>query len=202
MEFVFILSVQFAKGIECLKNKHNDILWVKLDQGFFNLEKEIFLAVVYISPANSTNNIPDMVSVYSHLLDDIENYSPFSDIMIQGDFNAYTNTHAEFVLNDEVDHCNLDDVHYKYDNILPRNNLDHKRTNNSGEMLLEICKESSLRIINGRTTGDLYGKHTCITYNGCSIVDYTIVSQELLNCISIFQVDKFTALVKPLSNCM
>ena len=156
MEFVFILSVQFAKGIECLKNKHNDILWVKLDQGFFNLEKEIFLAVVYNSPANSTNNIPDMVSVYSHLLDDIENYSPFSDIMIQGDFNAYTNTHADFVLNDEVDHCNLDDVHYKYDNILPRNNLDHKRTNNSGEMLLEICKESSLRIINGRTTGDLY----------------------------------------------
>jgi len=42
--------------------------------------------------------------------------------------------------------------------------------------------------------GDLYGKHTCITYNACSVVDYTIVSQELLNCISIFQVDKFTAL--------
>ena len=79
---------------------------------------------------------------------------------------------------------------------MPRKNLDHKRTNNSGKMLLEICKESSLRIINGRTTGDLYGKHTCIkfTYNGCSVVDYTIVSQELLNCISIFQVDKFTAL--------
>jgi hypothetical protein len=40
----------------------------------------------------------------------------------------------------------------------------------------------------------VYGKHTCITYNGCTVVDYTIVSQELLNCISIFQVDKFTAL--------
>ena len=77
---------------------------------------------------------------------------------------------------------------------MPRNNLDHKRTNNSSKMLLEICKESSLRIINGRTTGDLYGKHTCITYNGYSVVDYTIVSQEWLKCISIFQVDKFTAL--------
>jgi hypothetical protein len=59
-----------------------------------------------------------MESVYSHLLDDIENYSQFGDIMIQGDFNAYTNTQADFVLNDEVDHCNLDDVHYEYDNIL------------------------------------------------------------------------------------
>lgn len=45
--------------------------------------------------------------------------------------------------------------------------VDHKRTNNSGKMLLVICKESSFRIINGRTTGDLYGEHTCITYNGC-----------------------------------
>jgi hypothetical protein len=40
------------KGIKCLKNKHNGILWVKLDQGFFNLDdKDIFLAVVYISPS-------------------------------------------------------------------------------------------------------------------------------------------------------
>jgi hypothetical protein len=81
--------------------------------------------------------------------------SQFGDIMIQGDFNWYTNK-ADFVLNDEVDHCNLDDVHYKYDNILPRNNLDHKCTNNSGIMLLEICKESCFRIINGRT------QETCI----------------------------------------
>ena len=67
----FVASL--IKVIQCLKNKHNDILWVKLDQGFFYLETNIFLAVVYFSPANYNNNIPDMESVYSHLLDDIEN---------------------------------------------------------------------------------------------------------------------------------
>ena len=31
-----------AKGIKCLKNKHNDILWVKLDHGFLTLKKKFF----------------------------------------------------------------------------------------------------------------------------------------------------------------
>jgi hypothetical protein len=52
------------------------------------------------------------------------------------------NTQADFVLNDEVDHCNLDDVHYEYDNILPRKNLDHKRTKN---YFYEYCEKWNYR---------------------------------------------------------
>ena len=39
-----------------------------------------------------------MESVYSHLLDDIENYSKFGDSMIQGDFNAHINTQPDFCI--------------------------------------------------------------------------------------------------------
>ena len=124
---------------------------------------------------------------YSVLLEDIVKYSKVGDIIIQGDFNAYTNTISDFVLHDEFNHSNIDDVFYKHDTNLPRNNLDSKRINNSGKHLLNVCKEAGLRILNGRTTCDLFGRPTCFTYNGCSLVDYTIVSNELLHSIDFFK---------------
>ena len=42
----------------------------------------------------------DQESVYAHLLQGIEKYSKFGDIMIQGHLNAYTNTNGDFILND------------------------------------------------------------------------------------------------------
>ena len=54
---------------------------------------------------------------------------------------------------------------------LPRNNLDSKRLNNSGKSLFSLCRDTSLRIVNGRMIGDLLGNFTSIHYNGCSVVD-------------------------------
>ena len=42
-----------AKGIKILQKSHPDILWVKLDHTFFNLNRHIYLATIYISPENS-----------------------------------------------------------------------------------------------------------------------------------------------------
>ncbi|CAC5395574.1 unnamed protein product [Mytilus coruscus] len=135
--------------------------------------------------------------MYTQLLEGIVKYSKLGDILIQGDFNAYTNTMPDFIVNDEKSHSSNDDVFYKFDNSLPRNNLDCKRVNNSGKHLLNMCKESGLRILNGQTTCDLFGRPTCITYhayNGCSLVDYSIVSNELLSSVGFFKVHEFTAL--------
>jgi hypothetical protein len=79
---------------------------------------------------------------------------------------------------------NLDDSDYHSDTIMSRNNLDHKHTNNSGKLLVNFCKETRIRILNGRTTGDLNGRPTCITYNGSSLVDYTLISEELLKSVT------------------
>ena len=47
-------------------------------------------------------------------------------------------------------------------------------------MLIELCTENNLRILNGRTIGDWSGKKTCFQYNGSSLVDYVIAYQELI----------------------
>jgi hypothetical protein len=37
-------------------------------------------------------------------------------------------------------------------------------------------------------TGDFTAKHTCFTYNGGSVVDYTISSQYLIKSVGYFEV--------------
>ncbi|CAC5416731.1 unnamed protein product [Mytilus coruscus] len=102
------------------------------------------------------------------------------------------------------EHANLDDSEYHPDRTLSRNNLDHKHTNNSGKLLLNMCKETKIRILNGRTTGDLNGQPTCITYNGSSLVDHTLTSEELIDSIGYFVVHDFTSLSnhRPISCAM
>ncbi|CAC5368501.1 unnamed protein product [Mytilus coruscus] len=67
-----------------------------------------------------------------------------------------------------------------------------------------MCKETKIRILNGRTTGDLNGQPTCITYNGSSLVDYTLTSEELFDSIGYFVVHDFTSLSnhRPISCAM
>ena len=161
---------------------------------YFHLKKDIYLASVYISPEHTSGNVPDIDSVYSQLLQDIEVYSKYGDIVIQGDFNAYTSTEPDYIMADEITFANYSDNHYVSDTNLPRNNLDTKHSNNSGKLLLSICRETSLRIINGRMIGDLLGNFTSIHYNGCSVVDYTLVSESLLKSVIHFKVHDFTAL--------
>ena len=38
-----------AKGITKLKSNHSDICWVKLEQKFFGLQRDIYLAIIYLS---------------------------------------------------------------------------------------------------------------------------------------------------------
>ena len=51
--------------------------------------------------------------------------------------------------------------------------------------------------LNGRVKGDLDGELTCFPSKGCSMVDYTLMSSNLFECIvrfSIGQHDQFTHL--------
>lgn len=130
---------------------------------FLKVDKDIFLATVYISPENSSQNVSDIESVYEQLLVDVVRYSSLGHIIVQGDFNAYTNTMHDFVPFDVFSRSNTHDVHYVFDQNSPRNNLNPKLVNKSGKLLLSLCKESGLRILNGRTIGDLQGINTCIT---------------------------------------
>ena len=58
-----------------------------------------------------------------------------------------------------------------------------------GRELLDLCIESQIRILSGRSFGDSQGMYTSYRYNGNSFVDYMIASENLLTQIVYFNVE-------------
>lgn len=80
---------------------------------------------------------------------------------------------------------------YQIDKILlerksPDVNIDHR-----GKELIAMCVGNQLRILNGRTLGDMFGHFTCYTPNGASVVDYVIVSENILDQVLHFKISEF-----------
>ena len=56
-------------------------------------------------------------------------------------------------------------------------------------MLLNLCKTSGLRIVNGRALGDSVGYFTCFSHTGApSVIDYMLAPQTFFKSIDSFQV--------------
>ena len=71
---------------------------------------------------------------------------------------------------------------------LPRKSRDNT-VNKAGKELLRFCKTYGCFIINGRFGSDISnGDFTFINQNGCSVIDYFIMSSPLLNLIANFDI--------------
>ena len=55
--------------------------------------------------------------------------------------------------------------------------------------MLDVCLFSILRVLNGRTLGDWKGKFTSYQYNGNSVIDYCLFSEEQLSKVLYFHVE-------------
>ena len=66
-------------------------------------------------------------------------------------------------------------------------------TNAFGELLLDLCKTTGLRIANGRLYNDKnIGKFTYYKHNGKSVVDYLICRDSMLDMICDFCIGDIT----------
>lgn len=106
---------------------------------------------------------------------------------MSGDLNSRIGSKADFIQFDRNIEAN--DV-ITVDTFLPRSTQDGS-TNRFGDSLLDLCKATNQRIVNGRWPGDR-GNFTCVTYNGASVVDYLLTSQNNFDLIANFAVKEFT----------
>ena len=174
-----------AQGISHITS-HADYIWCKLDKNFFNTDKHIFICAIYIPPRNSLYFDPD---TFHDLENHIAKLSEEGYIILTGDFNARAACTFDYI---DSDNC----PYVPGDNLFPRQNLKRRKNfdhhiNEHGNSLLDICKTSDLRILNGRSKGDSFGKITYHSPLGISTVDYFIVS-HLLNLVENFIVKQPT----------
>ena len=71
----------------------------------------------------------------------------------------------------------------------PRNSRDYGEANNFGHTLINLWCNFYIHFANGRSRSDPHWNYTCITPNGCSVVDYILVSSRIFyNILDDFEV--------------
>ena len=78
---------------------------------------------------------------------------------------------------------------YAIDNTLFQRNGQDKKVCSRGKELLDLCISSTTKILNGRTLGDFKGKLTSYQYNGNSVRDYCLLSEEQMSNVLYFHVE-------------
>lgn len=183
-------------GIQLIDKSVKDMLWFKLDKGFFKLPSVLYLCFVYISPKNYSYTLKTNCDriIFEKLERDISKYNQSGDIMVMGDLNAHINgDEQDYIVNDSDDF--LDDFlpqNYIVDGIQKICNTElYQKTNEYGKYVIELCTEAQLRILNGRTIGDSVCRITYHNYIGASIDDYCICNSSFLQNIVSFNVGDF-----------
>ena len=88
------------KGVSLVRNNIDCLLWLKIDKTHFNIEDDIYLAVIYIPPENSPMHDMYDVNIFELLESDINFFDNKGKVFITGDANARTGHKADFIDND------------------------------------------------------------------------------------------------------
>ena len=195
---LIIIRKALQKGVKINKNKDKDLLEVTLKKSFFGLQRDVQILFTYASPITScytksrTENIIDKIEKIVTIGNDNYEHS-----IIMGDLNGRTNVKDDFVRDSGDKHSPINNPTYVKDQVLERGNMDKTPVDEQGKKVLEICKQASYRILNGRSRGDRVGRLTRYPKTlreNPSAIDYALCRVELLKQIHSFSVAPFTGL--------
>ena len=176
-----------------LKTVDDSIIWLKLKGTVFGLQNDLFLCLCYnISSGSSREAFLDD-NIFDLILDDMvffEDKYGQCNFFIAGDLNARVGNRSDFVENEFLHKLEMLPDDYVEDTFLSRSSQD-KVINEYGNYLLNFCKASGLRIMNGRIGSDSgIGKFTCVTENCCSVVNYVLCRPDLMKYLNSFSVEE------------
>jgi exonuclease III len=172
----------------------DDILWLKISKSLLNMDNDLFVCLCYVIPQGSSREHFIEDSVYDRILLHMVQISNETNdncsFLLLGDLNSRVGHLSDFVPFDFTDpNVNVLPDDYISDIELPRKSQD-SHVNQYGRYLIDFCRESQLRIMNGRVGKDAeIGKFTYVDKLGSSLIDYVICSQSLINMFSSFDVD-------------
>ena len=114
-----------------------------------------------------------------------------------GDLDGRTKMEDDFMRDGADSHSPINVPFYTKDTEISRNNLDKHPVDEQGKLILDLCKSNPLRILNGRTNGDQFGKFTRYPKRpneNPSLIDYALCGESLMNKIYSISVLPLTEL--------
>ena len=112
------------------------------------------------------------------------------NLILNGDFNSRIGCKKDYIENNNnnIPELREFDAIFENDSVIRRQSCD-EIANNTGKELLRFCKTYGCLVLNGRFGKDSnVGEYTFINQNGCSVIDYFILSRSLINLIADFDV--------------
>ena len=181
-------------------SQYPDIMAVRLSGDLLNGE-EVILVNVYDSQDHSSYKLKK--SRQGQPLETLTSLSCFlstfmygTPYVVVGDMNARignlhepsrSRKHADTI--DALVEGSFNNGSYNMTSI---RNREDSTVNERGRKLLDFSAETNMEILNGSTVGDIFGRYTCLKYNGSSVVDYTLVSSNIRQFVDYFKVLNFT----------
>ena len=156
----------------------SDIFWIKIEKNSLNKKSNTYIACVYNSPKNLIYTKENECNVLQVIKKQLAKFSESDQIIIEGDFNSRIGTKAYFIVDDKKDLDFLPEG-YELDTFMTHRNNEDASLNSYGGQLIQFCIALKLRVLNGRTRGDLQGHFNYLGYQGCSTVDLILASENI-----------------------
>lgn len=134
----------------------DDIIWFKLKNNIIS-DVPVYICLCYVLPPGTTRNSMVDSCVFDRLFDtivDLENKHENCSFVVCGDMNARTRESPDYLVDDNSHYIPLPENYLVDQDVIPRYSLDKHGSNSNGQMLLDFCKQTSLRIVNGRFGSD------------------------------------------------
>ena len=164
-----LLRPNIRKGVTYIDTNNDYCIWMKFDRTYFGLDKDIFLCACYIPPEGSNiyKQYQAKFNRFNIIEDETMKYKQKGNVLLMGDLNARSGVLDDFVDKDNDDRLEI------------YSKCSHYQNN-----LINMCKILQMRILNGRTIGDIKGN---ITYMHPS---YAVADQDLMSQVVCFKVNE------------
>lgn len=166
------------------QRKQDGVLWIRVlvEDALF------FIAVCYLPPKNSGGYPSDQIeSWFQQLAAEITEARREGMVLVAGDFNARVADDPDFPEQFRIDRSwNTFDLLEDAEASRSTRRSCDQHVNEQGKRLLELCKETGLRIVNGRTPGDEVAAATSVGKdgNGKSVVDLFLCCPKAMPLVS------------------
>ena len=191
-----LIRNSLKQKISMVKLTEDSLVWLKFDKSMFTNDRDLFICCAYIPPEGNSFYTHYDCDLFDKLESDIEYFSNQGAFCIIGDINARTGTLDDGIKYDYINQQLPDRLehlfHYQNDTAFPKRNTKDNQVNSHGRKIISLCKESGLRIINGRTERDLNGEITFQNRQGTSLIDISAIHFSVFEFVKDFSVGEFT----------
>ena len=194
---IAVLIKDKIKHLIKVEKQNEHVIWISVKQKH---HPSLIIGGTYIPPAGSQVYLNSRVNdIFQALQEDIAHFLLSTpSVALCGDFNSRTGGLSDRAVNvngkDNDLIANLDDVFALHHNEQDKDWYNKERQmkdqgqNQFGKELTQMCKNSSMRILNGFLYSNNTDDFTCHAPLGRSTVDYLLSTQKFAEAISNFNI--------------